>query len=205
MAVRFVKDIALRYGISHRIITDNGTNFAKGALAQYCLVERANELILSGIKKQIVETLIHSTGSWLNELPAVLRSLQTTPNWLTGFIPFFLIYAAAAVIPTNIEFDSPRVVMYREAQAKEAREDGVDLLEEAHLLALSRSAIYQQGLRHYHTKKIKPLAFREGDLVLGLPSSKPASTSWSPYGRAPSSSAKPCVTATPTTSSMHAS
>ena len=58
--------------------------------------------------------------------------------------------------------------MYMEAQAKEAREDGVDLLEEARLLALSRSAIYQQGLRHYHSKKIKPLAFREGDLVLRL-------------------------------------
>jgi hypothetical protein len=38
--------------------------------------------------------------------------------------------------------------MYTEAQAEEAREDGVDLLEEARLLALSRSAIYQQGLRH---------------------------------------------------------
>ena len=55
--------------------------------------------------------------------------------------------------------------MYTEAKAREAREDGVDLLEEARLLALSRSTIYQQGLRNYHRKKIKPLAFREGDLV----------------------------------------
>ena len=58
--------------------------------------------------------------------------------------------------------------MYTEAKAKEAREDGIDLLEEARLLALTRSAIYKQGLRHYHSKKIKPLAFREGDLVLRL-------------------------------------
>ena len=34
------------------------------------------------------------------------------------------------------------------------------------MLALSRSAIYQQKLRHYHSKKIHPLAFREGDMVL---------------------------------------
>ena len=33
--------------------------------------------------------------------------------------------------------------MYTEADAKEAREDDVDLLEEGWLLALSRSAIYQ--------------------------------------------------------------
>jgi hypothetical protein len=186
-AVRFVKDIAVRYGIPHSIITDNGTNFAQGALAQYCSVsgirldlasvahpqsngqvERANGLILSGIKPRLVEPLVRSPDSWLDELPAVLWSLRTTPNRSTGFIPFFLVYGAEAVIPTDIEFDSPRVAMYTEAQAKEAREDGVDLLEEARLLALSRSAIYQQGLRHYHSKKIKPLAFREGDLVLRL-------------------------------------
>ena len=77
-------------------------------------------------------------------------------------------YGAEVVIPTDVEFDSPRVTMYTEAEAREAREDGVDLLEEARLLALSRSAIYQQGLMHYHSKKIKPLAFREGDLVLRL-------------------------------------
>src|SRR4051812_6784391 len=56
--------------------------------------------------------------------------------------------------------------MYTEAEAKEAREDGIDLREEACLLALSRSAIYQQKMRQYHSKKIRPLAFREGDLVL---------------------------------------
>ena len=32
-AVRFIKDIAVRYGMPNSIITDNGTNFAKGALA----------------------------------------------------------------------------------------------------------------------------------------------------------------------------
>ena len=58
--------------------------------------------------------------------------------------------------------------MYTEAEAREAREDGIDLLEEARLLALSRSAIYQQGMRHYHSMKIKPLAFREGNLVLRI-------------------------------------
>ena len=90
------------------------------------------------------------------------------PNRSTRFTPFFLVYGAEAVIPTDVEFDSPRVAMYTEAEAKEAREDGIDLLEEARLLALSRLAIYQQGPRHYHNKKIKPLAFRNGDLVLRL-------------------------------------
>ena len=138
-AVRFIKDIAVRYGMPNNIITDNGTNFAKGALEQYCSVsgirldlgsvahpqsngqvERANGLILSGVKPRLVEPLIRSPGSWLDELPAVLRSLRTTPNRSTGFTPFFLIYGPKAVIPTDVEFDSPCVAMYTEAEAKEA-------------------------------------------------------------------------------------
>ena len=38
IAVRFIKDIAVRYGMPNSIITDNDTNFAKGALEQYCSV-----------------------------------------------------------------------------------------------------------------------------------------------------------------------
>ena len=55
-----------------------------------------------------------------------------------------------------------------EAEDKEAREDGVNLVKEAWLLAVSRSTIYQQSLRRYHSWKVQPLAFREGDLVLRL-------------------------------------
>ena len=44
----------------------------------------------------------------------------------------------------------------------------MDLLEEARELALTRSAIYQQNLRRYHSRKINPRVFREGDLVLWL-------------------------------------
>ena len=167
-ALTFIADITVRYGIPHSIITDNGTNFAKGALARFCAtqgirldlasvahpqsngqVERANGLILSGIKPRLVEPLERSAGCWVEELPAVLWSLCTTPNKSTGFTPFFLVYGAEAVIPTDIEFNSPRVAMYTEEEAEEARQDGVDLLEEGRLLALSRSSIYQQSLRRY--------------------------------------------------------
>ena len=165
-AVTFIADITTRYGIPHSIITDNGTNFAKGALARFCAtqgirldlasvahpqsngqVERANGLILSGIKPRLIEPLKRSAGCWLDELPAILWSLRTTPNKSTGFTPFFLVYSAEVVIPTDIEFDSPRVTMYTKEEAEEARQDSVDLLEQGRLLALSRSSIDQQSLR----------------------------------------------------------
>ena len=123
---------------------------------------------MSGIKPRLVEPLERSAGCWIEELSVVLWSLRTTPNKSTGFTPLFLVYGAKDVIPTDIEFDSRRVTMYTEAEAKEAQEGNVDLLEEGRLLALSRSAIYQQGLRRYHSQKVRPQSFREGDLVLQL-------------------------------------
>src|SRR3954470_22285746 len=129
-------------------------------------VERANDLILSGITPRLVEPLERAPGAWIDALPAVLWRLRTTPNRSTGFTPFFLVYASEAVIPSDIDFDAPRCTMYTEEESKAAREDSVDLKEEACLLALSRSAVYQQNMRHYHNKKMRPHSFREGDLVL---------------------------------------
>ena len=34
--VKFIVELVIRFGIPHSIITDNGTNFAVGALAEYC-------------------------------------------------------------------------------------------------------------------------------------------------------------------------
>ena len=58
-AVRFIKDIALRYGMPNSIITDNGTNFAKGALEQYCSV--------SGIRLDLA-SVAHPQSNGLNWL-----------------------------------------------------------------------------------------------------------------------------------------
>jgi hypothetical protein len=148
--IKFFNEIIVRYGVPHSIITNNGTNFAKGVFAELCgqkgiqldlasvahpqsngQVEKANGLILAGIKPRLVELLERSASCWVEELPSVLCSLRTTPNRSIGFTPFFLVYGVEAVLPTDIEFDAPKVVQYMEEQAKEARKGGVDLLEEA--------------------------------------------------------------------------
>jgi hypothetical protein len=81
---------------------------------------------------------------------------------------FFLVYGAEAVLPTDVIHDAPRVVLYTEEEAKEARENDVDLLEEAREITLSRTAVYEQNLRRYHAQKVNPRRFQEGDLVLRL-------------------------------------
>jgi hypothetical protein len=52
------------------------------------------------------------------------------------------VYGVEAVLPTDIMHDAPRVVLYTKEAAKKARENDVDLLEEAREQTLSRTAIY---------------------------------------------------------------
>ena len=48
----------------------------------------------------------------------------------------------------------------------------MDLLEEERVLACQRSAIYQQKLRSYHSRRVRHRSFKEGDLVLRLKQKK---------------------------------
>jgi hypothetical protein len=119
--IKFFNEIITRYGVPHSIITDNGTNFAKGVFTEYCgqkgiqldlpsvahpqsngQVEKAYGLILAGIKPRLVEPFERSAGCWVEELPSVLWSPRTTPNRSVGFTPFFLVYEVEAVLPTDI-------------------------------------------------------------------------------------------------------
>jgi hypothetical protein len=125
-------------------------------------------MILQGLKPRIFDQLDKSGRKWLQELPAVVWSLRTTPSRATGLTPFFLVHGAEAVLPTDLEYGSPRVRGYDEDTNQRAREDSLDELDEAHLVALMDSARYQQSLRRYQARKVRRRDFNEGDLVLKL-------------------------------------
>jgi hypothetical protein len=82
-------------------------------------------------------------------------SLITTPSRATGFTPFFFVYGATAVLPTDLEYGSPRVGGYDEGTNQRACEDSLDQLDEARTMALMHSARYQQALRRYQARKIR--------------------------------------------------
>ena len=44
----------------------------------------------------------------------MLWGIRTTPNRSTDFTPFFMVYGAEAVMPSDLEHDSPRVANYVE-------------------------------------------------------------------------------------------
>lgn len=185
-AVKFLKKVIFRFGFPHSIITDNGSNLSEGEMVAYCeknhiridvasvahpqsngQAERANQELLRGVKPRL-QDLGKTPGCWVDQLPSVLWSIRTTPNRSTGFTPFFMVYGAEAVLPSDITHDSPRVAAYIESENELARQDSIDALEEARQLAIDRSAVHQQDLRRYHSRRIRSRTFQEGDLVLRL-------------------------------------
>jgi hypothetical protein len=100
-------------------------------------------MVLQGRKTRIFNKLNKHGKKWAAELPSVLWSLRTTPSRATGFTPFFLVYGSEAVLPTDLEYGSPRMKAYNEQSNNAARENALDQLEEARDIALLHFARYQ--------------------------------------------------------------
>jgi len=201
-AVLFFTDIIHRFRVPNTIITDNGTQFTGRKFLEFCdrhhicvdwaavahpktngQVERANGMILQGLKPRIFNRLNKFGKRWLKVLPAVIWSLRTFRSRATGFTPFFMVYGSEAVLPTDLEYGSPRVQAYDENSCKMFQEDTLDELDEARDVALLHSAKYQQTLRRYHARRVRGRAFQIGGLVLRLRQNNKGRHKLTPLGR----------------------
>jgi hypothetical protein len=154
-AALFFTDIIHRFEVPNCITRDNDTLFTGKRFLEFCndhhicvlwsvvahprtngQVERANGMVLQGLKPRIFNKLNKHGKKWAAELPSVLWSLRTTPSQAMGFTPFFLVYGSEAVLPTDLEYGSPRLKAYNEQNNDVARENALDQLEEARDIAL---------------------------------------------------------------------
>src|SRR3954468_7973035 len=131
-------------------------------------VEKANGLVCGSIKKWLLAPLEQAAGNWVEELPAVLWSLRTTPNTSTQYTPFFMVYGAEAMLPHDLKFRSPRISGYEEEEAEEALRDDKDTADEARDTTIARSEGYQDKLRTYQSIRLRTKTFCKGYLVLRL-------------------------------------
>jgi transposase InsO family protein len=164
------------------MITDNGTNFTSKEFHELCedlgiklsfaLVshpqtngqfKRINGLICDDIKKRLTK----AARAWVEELPSVLWSLRTTPNRSTQYT-LFLMHGAEAVLPATVRFKAPRVVAYNEKAFIQELQDVMDLVDENRDIDLARTAVYQQAIQNYHSRRVRTRSFDVGDLVLRL-------------------------------------
>ena len=88
-------------------------------------VERANGLIMSGIKPRLVRSLKESDTHWVEELDSVLWGLRTTPNRTTGYTPFLWYTAQRQYYPA---ISSMILRMYEERESELDRQDNLDAL-----------------------------------------------------------------------------
>jgi hypothetical protein len=183
--VDFISDILHRFGFPNTIITNLGSNFTANQFWEFCenacievkyvsvahpkangQVERANGLIIDGLKKRLYDENSKKGGKWVHELPHIIWGLRIQPSKATGQTTFFLVYGSEVILPADIMWKSPRVEMYNEGEADEVRQLKLDSVEEVRCTALVQSARYLQGIWRYHDRNVRERSFSVGDLVL---------------------------------------
>ena len=117
-------------------------------------VERANGMVLQGVKTRVFDQLKPYTGKWAKEILSVLWALRISPSRATGESPFFLTYGSEVVLPTKLKFGFPRVRNFNGKNSENSRLEDLDQLEEARDIAIIQSTIYLQGLRRYHDRNV---------------------------------------------------
>jgi hypothetical protein len=183
--VSFICDILHNFGLPNTIITDLGSNFHSHQFWNFCerssievkyvsvahpransQVERANSLILDGLKKRLNDENSKKGGKWIDEISSVIWGFRTQPSKATGQSPFFLVYRSEAILPAYVMWKSPRLEMYEEGEADSARHLELDSAEEIRCNVLLQSAHYLQGVCRYHDRNVQRRSFNVRDMVL---------------------------------------
>jgi hypothetical protein len=183
--VKFLQSIIYRFGISKRVLMDNGTQFKGAKFSKCCTdfsidhqpssaahpqtngqVERTNGLLLQGMKTRIFQDLEARGRNWHKELPSVLWALKTNINRPIRDTPFNLVYGAEAVLPPEIYLKSARVAQFNEEDQDESGQLDVNLLEERRNTTLSNVRKYQVALKKYYNKSVVQRELNVSDLVL---------------------------------------
>jgi transposase InsO family protein len=142
------------FGIPNRIIIDLGSPFIDIEFrnwAQDCgisidyasvahpkanrQVERANGLILVGLKPRLYEELEDYGSKWIEELPKVVWGFRTQVSRATRYSPFFLVYGSEVVLPVDLIWISPKIEQYEEGEAEHTRRLELDSAEEVRVNA----------------------------------------------------------------------
>ncbi|XP_057719508.1 uncharacterized protein LOC130933925 [Arachis stenosperma] len=141
--VRFIKEnIICRFGLPSVLVSDNGTHFVNqrvwGVLEQYQIKH-------------------HKSSPYYRKAMA-----RTTRHGTTGVTPFSLVYGVEAVLPTEIEVPTARMLL-DEARDREAE---LQELEEKREVVGSKMEEYHRRLALAYDKHVQSRVFLEGDLVL---------------------------------------
>ncbi|WP_168415611.1 hypothetical protein, partial [Acinetobacter indicus] len=114
---------------------------------------------------------------WHEKLPFALLAYRTTTRTSTGATPFELVYGTQAVIPAEVRIPTLRVLSELnriEEEKAQHRLAHLDFIDEKRLAAAHHMQCYQERVARAFNKKVKPVRYASGDLVLKriLPNAK---------------------------------
>jgi hypothetical protein len=176
----FWQNIVCRFGVPKAITVDNETQFDAETFKTFCsqistkihfasarhpesngLVERANEIITTGIMKSIFNK---PKGKWPDELVKVVWNHNTAVSRSTGFTPFKLLFGDEAITPEETRMGSIRTLASTE-------DDGYcqitkDTIEGTRLQAIEHINKYQAETVKWCDRKVKLKNIKPGHFVL---------------------------------------
>ncbi|XP_022638464.1 uncharacterized protein LOC111241956 [Vigna radiata var. radiata] len=176
----FIWHLICRFGISQKIITDNGQQFIDRTLEDFLKgldikhvtssvdhpqtngqAEAANKAIISELKKRLGQ----AKDLWVEELPEVLWAYRCTPHGSTRETPFNLTYGTDAMLPVEVGEPSLRRHIQDMTLNDEQLRLNLDTLPERHEIALIKNEAQKRLIARRYNTKVKPRNFTEGDLV----------------------------------------
>jgi hypothetical protein len=176
----FWQNIVCRFDVPKAITVDNGTQFDVETFKDSCdqigtnihfasvrhpesngLVERANDIIMTGIMKLIFN---QPRGKWPDESIKVLWSHNTTISRSTGFTPFKLLFGDEAITPEEAKAGSIRTTASAEDEAD--YHVAKDTIEGTRLQAVENINKYQAETIKWHDRKVRLKDIQPGHLVL---------------------------------------
>jgi hypothetical protein len=162
------------------ITVDNGTQFDAKTFKDFCdqigtkihfasvrhlesnwLVERANDIIMTGIMKLIFN---QPRGKWPDELIKVVWSYNTTISRSTGFTPFKLLFGYEAITLEEAKAGSIRIAASAEDEAD--YHVAKDTIEGTRLQAMENINKYQAETIKWRDRKVRLKNIKPGHLVL---------------------------------------
>ncbi|XP_070029023.1 uncharacterized protein [Nicotiana sylvestris] len=145
-------NLICRFGIPTTIITDNAANLNSHLMREICeqfkithrnstpyrpkadgAVEAANKNI-----KKILRKMIQSSRQWHEKLPFALLGYCTTVCTSVGATLYLLVYGTKALIPTEVEIPSLRIIVEAEIEDREwvkTRFEQLSLIDEKRMAA----------------------------------------------------------------------
>ncbi|KAA0048376.1 uncharacterized protein E6C27_scaffold264G00950 [Cucumis melo var. makuwa] len=185
--VNFVQThIIYIYGIPHRIVTDNGRQFANTLMEKLCekfnfkqykssmynaaangLAEAFNKTLCSLLKKVVSKT----KRDWQEKIGEALWAYRTTHRTPTGVTPYSLVYGVEVVLPLEREIPSLRMAIQEGLTTEDnarLRLQELEALDEKRLEAQQALECYQARMSKAFDKQVKPRSFQVGDLVLAV-------------------------------------